>query len=381
MRSNAPKLGVYVHWPFCARVCPYCDFNVYKDRDVDAERWRAALLGDLRYWAARTEGRSLTSLYFGGGTPSLAPLSVIYGVIGACAEFWGFEDGAEITLEANPTDAEQSRFESFAAAGVNRLSLGVQSFDDAALNFLGRDHDGAEARQAVDIGLKVFPRLTFDLIYALPGQSTDAWRRALREALAIGSKHVSLYQLTIEDGTAFAKAVARGAWSPPDEARAADLFDVTEEATAEAGLPAYETSNHAAPGEESRHNLLYWTGGDYVGVGPGAHGRITGDGERRAIETHLAPQIYLDAIEASGHGAADVAALDPEARLSERLSMGLRLSAGVELSPGEWTALGFRAARIAALEDDGLLVRDGARLKATRDGRRVLNALLAALLA
>ncbi|MEE2690174.1 MAG: radical SAM family heme chaperone HemW [Pseudomonadota bacterium] len=372
------KLGVYVHWPYCARICPYCDFNVYKNRAIDAERWNAALTRDLAGWAVRAPKRKLTSLYFGGGTPSLAPIDVIERVIEACDSLWGFEDGAEITIEANPTDAERSLFRAFAEAGVNRLSIGVQSFDDAALKFLGRDHDGASARRAVEAALSAVERTSFDLIYALPAQTRPAWRAALNEALRIGAPHLSLYQLTIESGTAFERAVARGVWSPPSEDIGADLYDIAQEETSRAGLPAYEISNHAGPGGESRHNLLYWTHQDYIGVGPGAHGRLTEAGRRVATETPLAPEAYLAAVENSGCGASLIETLTPEATLIERLSMGLRLTGGVAL-PGE--DLDRLSAHIGKLEKDGLLALEGERLRATSGGRRILNAVLAQLLA
>ena len=380
MTPETPRLGVYVHWPFCARICPYCDFNVYRNRGVEVERWHSALIRDLEYWAARAPGRKLTSLYFGGGTPSLAPLPVIESVIEACERLWGFDASPEITLEANPTDAERDRFADFARAGVNRLSLGVQSFDDEALKFLGRDHDGVSARQSVELALSVFPRMTFDLIYALPGETAEAWRKSLQEALALGAPHLSLYQLTIEEGTAFDKAVTRGRWAPPEDDVAAALFDIAQEETAKAGLPAYEVSNHAGAGNESKHNMLYWTGGDYVGVGPGAHGRLTIGDERLATETHLRPEEYLAAVESEGYGASLTAPLNAEARLVERLSMGLRLMDGMTLSAREVGTLGARAARFQQLSEEGFLSIEGARLRATADGRRVLNAMLARLL-
>lgn len=381
MGNDAPKLGVYVHWPFCARICPYCDFNVYKHREVAAGRWRDALIRDLEHWAQRTPGRSLTSLYFGGGTPSLAPPAVIEGVIEACDRLWGFEASPEITLEANPTDAELARFEAFLRAGVNRLSLGVQSFDDAALAFLGRNHDGAAARRGVDVALSVFGNVTFDLIYALPGQSAKNWRTALGAAIALGAPHLSLYQLTIEPGTAFEKAVGRGKWTPPADDVAADLFDIAQELTAAAGLPAYEISNHARPGAESKHNMLYWTGGDYIGVGPGAHGRLTFGEERIATETPLRPEEYLRTVETTGRGASLQSALDAEAQLIEKLTMGLRLAEGVALLPADQTALGDRTGRAEALAAEGYLARDSHTLKATPEGRRLLNAVLSRLLA
>jgi len=376
-----PPLGVYVHWPYCARICPYCDFNVYRTREVDAARWRRALAADLKSAAARTGARQLKSLYFGGGTPSLAPIDVVESVIEACDALWGFEPGVEITLEANPTDAESARFRAFKSAGVNRLSIGVQSFDDAALKFLKRNHDARAARDAVELGLDTFPRLTFDLIDALPGESPADWRKSLREALALGATHLSLYQLTIEPGTAFERAERRGVFTPAPDDRAADLFDIAQEETARAGRPAYEISNHAAPGAESRHNLLYWTGGDYVGIGPGAHGRLTLGEDRLAIETFRTPDEYLEAVESSASGVSSQTRLDCEARLIEKMTMGLRLSAGVAVDGRDRAALGHRVQRLDELVEEGLLEWRGERLIATPVGRRILNALLAAILA
>lgn len=363
--------GVYVHWPYCARICPYCDFNVYKNKPVDADAWAAALTRDLARNAARTGARKLSSLYFGGGTPSLMPLSVIESVIGACARLWGFEDNAEITLEANPTDAEQSRFEAFAGAGVNRLSLGVQSLRDDALKFLGRDHDAAAARRAIDAAQASFARVTFDLIYARPGQTLDGWRKELAEALTLGAAHLSLYQLTIEAGTAFATAVAKGRWAPAGDDLCADMFDAAQEMTAAAGLPAYEISNHAAQGQESRHNLVYWTYGDYVGVGPGAHGRLTEAGVRIATETPLSPEDYLAG---APH---DETALSAAETAMERLSMGLRLHRGIPFADGDpFFADAVAYERLDRLIGDGLIEWDGTTLTATADGRRILNRVL-----
>ena len=364
-------LGVYVHWPYCARICPYCDFNVYKNKPVDAQAWSAALTRDLERYAARTQGRKLTSLYFGGGTPSLAPRSVIENVIEACERLWGFEDGAEITLEANPTDAEQSRFEGFAGAGVNRLSLGVQSLRDEALKFLGRDHDAAAAKRAIDAAQASFARVTFDLIYARPGQTLDDWREELAEALALGATHLSLYQLTIEPGTAFATAVGKGRWAPAGDDLCADMFDAAQEMTEAAGLPAYEISNHAMPGEESRHNLVYWTYGDYVGVGPGAHGRLTEGAVRIASETSLSPKEYL-----AGARHAETALTPAEAAM-ERLSMGLRLHRGIPFADGDaFFAEAGAYERLDRLIGDGLLQWDGKTLAAAAHGRRILNRVL-----
>ncbi|MCB2096567.1 MAG: coproporphyrinogen III oxidase [Parvularculaceae bacterium] len=368
--------GVYVHWPFCARICPYCDFNIYRDRGVDAERWTRALTRELAYWAERTQGRRLTSVYFGGGTPSLAPLPVIEAVIDECERLWGFAPDPEITIEANPTNAETSRFRAFHTAGVNRLSLGVQSFDDAALRFLGRDHDAATAQSAIETALAVFARVTADFIYARPEQTARMWGEELSRAISTGLTHLSLYQLTIEPGTAFDRAVSKKRWAPADEDVAADLFDATQELTAAAGLPAYEISNHAAPGEESRHNFLYWRQDDYVGVGPGAHGRVTTDGVRIATETELKPADYLGMVESKGCGAAFQGALSEKEVLAERLIMGLRTLEGARLNPSEWEAL---EERIAPLVAQGLIRRCDERLVAGKEGRRILDTLLATL--
>lgn len=368
--------AIYVHWPFCAAICPYCDFNVHKDRGADAGRWTAALTAELRHWAALTSRRRVTSLYFGGGTPSLAPLAVIDGVIAAAARLWGFAGDAEITLEANPADA--ARFGDFRAAGVNRLSLGVQSFDDAALKFLGRDHSGAEARRAIDRTLALFPRASADFIYARPGQTVDPWTEELGAALSAGLKHLSLYQLTIEPGTAFDRQVAKGRWAPAGDGLAADLFDAAQEITAAAGLPAYEISNHAMEGHRARHNSAYWSGADYLGIGPGAHGRVTIEGKRRATETARAPTAYLARVETDGCALTlDEALSESEARI-EKFAMGLRTVDGVEADASDLAALG---PRFAAMIEEGFLTRDGARLVATADGRRLLNAVLERLFA
>ena len=364
-------LGVYVHWPYCARICPYCDFNVYKNRDIDADAWVAALTRDLEVWAHQTTGRKLSSLYFGGGTPSLAPLPIIESVIAECTRLWGFEDGAEITLEANPTDAEQSRFAELASAGVNRLSLGVQSLRNDALKFLGRNHDARAALSAIEAAQQAFSRITFDLIYARPEQTLEDWRVELSEALALGAQHLSLYQLTIEPGTAFAKAVDNDRWKPTDDDLCADMFDAAQEMTAAAGLPAYEISNHAAPGEESRHNLIYWNYGDYIGVGPGGHGRLT-DGDTR-IETvaPLAPKDYL-----AGAPFTKAALTTREATL-ERLSMGLRLVQGIAFTASDsYFAEPDAQKKLKMLVADHLLEWDGGRLCATPAGRRILNRVL-----
>ncbi|NOX81427.1 MAG: radical SAM protein, partial [Alphaproteobacteria bacterium] len=321
--------------------------------------------------------RKLASLYFGGGTPSLAPLGVIDAVIRACERLWGFAPEPEITIEANPTDAEQLHFEALANAGVNRLSLGVQSLRDDALAFLGRDHDAAGARRAIETARRIFNRTTFDLIYARPGQTLDAWREELSEALDFGAGHLSLYQLTIEPGTAFAKAVNAGRWAPANEDQCADQFDLAQEMTAAAGLPAYEISNHASPAEHSRHNLIYWNYHDYIGVGPGAHGRLSIDGRRLATEAAKAPADYL----AGGADGYAIEQLDAAAQLVERLTMGLRLTDGITLYADDYFyADEARTKRLHALIADDLVTLDCGRLRATANGRRVLNAVLFELL-
>jgi putative oxygen-independent coproporphyrinogen III oxidase len=378
---TAAPLGIYVHWPYCARICPYCDFNVYKNREIDAARWANALTRDLEHWAAHTQDRNLTSLYFGGGTPSLAPVSVIEQVIQTCERLWDFTPDPEITLEANPTDAERSLFEDFSRAGVNRLSLGVQSLRDDALKFLGRDHDAASARRAIQTAQQIFKRTTFDLIYARPAQTLDEWRDELNEALSFGVTHLSLYQLTIEPGTAFATQAKAQRWTPPNNDLCADQFDLAQETTAAAGMPAYEISNHAAPGQQSRHNLIYWRYQDYIGIGPGAHGRLTINGKRTAIETFAKPEDYLKQIETTGASASLMDPLDAEAQLTERLTMGLRLHEGVTLYADDvFYTDENRAESLRHMIEDGLLAHDCGRLIATPTGRRLLNRLLYELL-
>lgn len=373
-----PEFAVYVHWPFCTRICPYCDFNVHKDKGADADRWRAALTRELAHWAALTPGRRVSSLYFGGGTPSLAPPAVIAGVIEATNDLWGFEAGAEVTLEANPADADPARLAGFQRLGVNRLSLGVQSFDDRALKFLGRDHDGDSARRAIGAALEIFPRVSADFIYALPGQGIDPWAEELCAALATGLNHLSLYQLTIEPGTAFDRAATKGRWAPADDGLSADLFDLTQEITSAANLPAYEISNHAAPGHRSRHNGAYWRQADYIGVGPGAHGRVTIAGARHATETARAPADYLARIEAAGSALVLDDPLTEEDIRIEKYAMGLRTIDGVEIDAGDEALIG---ARIETLVAEGVIERREGRVFASADGRRLLNTVLARLFA
>jgi len=380
--------ALYVHWPFCRSKCPYCDFNSHVRESIDQARWRTALLCEIGH-AADEEAPGLgplTSIFFGGGTPSLMDPATAAAVIERVADRWGLTPDAEITLEANPTSVEAGRLADFRAAGVNRVSLGVQALDDDSLKALGRQHGVAEALAAVRTAAGLFARYSFDLIYARPGQTVALWRDELRRALAEAGNHLSLYQLTIEPGTAFHTLFNRGELAVPGEDDAATLYEITQNIMADAGLPAYEISNHAAPGAESRHNLTYWRYGNYAGVGPGAHGRITQGGRTLAYRRRCAPERWLDDVEESGHGTADALPVEPDRRIAEILMTGLRLRAGI--ARGRFEALtgeGFESAldgrRLADLAEEGLLVLDRDGLRATADGRQRLNALLAHLLA
>ena len=380
-----PGFGVYIHWPFCRSLCPYCDFNSHVRDSVDQQRWRRALIAELEHYAEATPGRRVTSVFFGGGTPSLMAPETVAALIERIGALWRLAPEAEITLEANPTSVEAGKFAGFRAAGVNRASLGVQSFDDTALAFLGRRHSAAEAVAALDLARRHFPRFSFDLIYARPGQSATAWRQELARALDEASSHLSVYQLTLEPGTMFHAAARRGELVVPDEQPAAELYEATQEVLEDAGLPAYEISNHARPGAECRHNLTTWRYGDYLGVGPGAHGRLTLGGEKLATRQHRAPEAWLELVETRGHA---TRARDPIARqdrLAEILMMGLRLAEGVaraafqrELGAAPEALLS--QARLRAAADAGYLRLDAAGLRATAAGRQRLDALLAHLL-
>ena len=379
-------LAVYVHWPFCLSKCPYCDFNSHVRERLDEPAWRRALLAEIDYFAALAPGRRAGSLFFGGGTPSLMSPETVAAVIARVDRRWPLDDDAEITLEANPTSVEAGRFKGFRAAGINRLSLGVQALDDRALRFLGRAHDLDEALAALAVAQAVFDRVSFDLIYARPGQTLADWRAELGRALAFGAEHLSLYQLTIEPGTAFHARAARGEIVPPGGDAAARLYDATREICAAAGRPAYEISNHAAPGAESRHNLAYWRGGDYVGVGPGAHGRLTLDGRTVAFRQQRAPETWRAAVELEGHGLRERRTLTREERINEILMMGLRLAEGVSFArfrerAGVALDRALDPARLATLIEGGLVARDARGIRATPAGRGLLDALLAELLA
>ena len=386
MTTLEPGFGIYVHWPFCLSKCPYCDFNSHVRAGVDQGRWRAALLAELDHYAADTAGRTVTSLFFGGGTPSLMQPATVGAAIDRAAARWRLAPDIEITLEANPTSAEAACFDGFRAAGVNRLSLGVQALDDRALRFLGRGHSAAEAMAAVALAQARFARTSFDLIYARPGQGAAAWREELTRAVALAGEHLSVYQLTIEPGTAFEGAHRRGELATPDEDTAAALYETTQELMAAAGLPAYEISNHARPGAECRHNLTYWRYGDYVGIGPGAHGRLTIDGVKLATRQHRAPEAWLAAVEAEGHATRRRQPVPPAERLNEMLMMGLRLADGVarprfRVETGLEPEAALDGERLRRLAAGGFLVLDDAGLRATAAGRQRLDAVLAALLA
>ena len=373
--TSRPKLGVYVHWPYCARICPYCDFNVFKDRKGDEPAALArAIVADLEAQAALTGPRELASIFLGGGTPSLMDPAWAGEIIAAARRLWTPAADLEVTLEANPTDAEAQRFAAFADAGVNRLSLGLQSLDDAALSFLGRNHDAATAIRATQAATRAFPRLSIDMIYARPGQTPAAWARELQAALDLGAEHVSPYQLTIEAGTAFDRAVRRGQFSPPDAETGAELFDTTQRVLEAAGFDAYEVSNHArGEAARSRHNLIYWQGHDYVGAGPGAHGRITLDGARQATCAAVRPADYIARVAEAGMGFATSEALSAREAAQERLLSGLRVTEGVPLA--DVAALEIPPERIADLVGLGLLADDPQRLRATPAGRLVLDRL------
>jgi len=375
----AGGLGVYVHWPYCERICPYCDFNVVRDRGA-GETGRSlggAIIADLAAHAALTGPRLMTSLFFGGGTPSLMRPDQVAQIVDVARGLWTAAPGFEITLEANPTSAEADRFSAFAQAGVNRLSLGVQSLDDDALRFLGRNHDAATARRAASLAADAFPRLSIDLIYALPGQSGAAWRRQLSGALALGAEHISPYQLTIEPGTAFHRAVGRGAWREPAGQLAADLYEITQDVLETAGFDAYEISNHArGEGARSRHNLTYWRGEDYVGVGPGAHGRLTLEGSRWASVGARSVAGYVEAVRKDGIGSAREP-LSPRDVAVERLLMGLRTSEGVALA--DLAALPLDGERLGRLDAAKLVRSNDGRVKATARGRLVLDGIVADL--
>ncbi|MBA3576438.1 MAG: coproporphyrinogen III oxidase [Sphingomonas sp.] len=374
-QAGGGDIALYIHWPFCVSKCPYCDFNSHVRSGIDQDEWREALLADLAHEARLLPGRRLTSIFFGGGTPSLMEPATVEALIAAAQKHWPASDDVEITLEANPNSVEAERFADLASAGVNRLSLGLQSFDDSALAFLGRAHSAGEGLAALEVAQEHFGRVSFDLIYALPGDTETGWSAALRRALSLGTTHLSLYQLTIEPGTRFASLHQAGKLQPLDSDLAAALFELTGAMTSQVGLAAYEISNHAAPGAESRHNLTYWRYGDYAGIGPGAHGRRLG---ARTVR-HRKPENFLSALARNGHGMVEEEKLSAREAADEALVMGLRLSEGIDAGALErrfgapvidWS----RADRLAA---SGHLARSGTHIAVTPAGRLLLDRILA----
>jgi putative oxygen-independent coproporphyrinogen III oxidase len=375
-------LAVYVHWPFCQSKCPYCDFNSHAKRSIGEEEYVSAMIAELRYYAGQTARRPVTSIFFGGGTPSLMAPATAASLLDEIATLWPVEPGCEITLEANPSSVEAGRFAGFREAGVNRLSLGVQSLDEAALRFLGRLHSAGEARRALEIAARHFERVSFDLIYARPGQTVQAWRDELTEALGMALGHLSLYQLTIEPETPFYHLHQSGKLRIPGGELSADLYELTQEICDAAGLPAYEVSNHASPGQESRHNLTYWRYGDYVGAGPGAHGRIGAGKTKTATAAIRAPAAWAAQVAKLGHGCAEASELGAREQAEEMLLMGLRLSEGLDLDRLRGRT-GYRpdAASLSALQEEGLLQTEDSHVRATASGRLVLNAIIESLAA
>jgi putative oxygen-independent coproporphyrinogen III oxidase len=373
-------LALYIHWPFCLVKCPYCDFNSHVRDRFETLDWQQALLADMRHEAKLTAGQPLTSIFFGGGTPSLMPPEMVSALLTDAERLWGFAPDIEITLEANPSSVEAAKFAALASAGVNRVSLGLQSFSDRELKFLGRLHNAAEGLAALEVAQKHFARVNFDLIYALPGHTAALWKGDLERALSLGTGHLSLYQLTIEPGTKFATMVRQAQFTPLDDDAAAELYDLTRDFTAAAGLPAYEISNHARPGEQSRHNLTYWRYQDYVGIGPGAHGRRQG----KATIRHKKPENWLSAVTTAGHGINEERALGQREQASEALLMGLRLTEGIDIA-----ALASRfdmppaalcdAAKLAFYCKQGLTWRRGDRIGVTGTGMPLLDGLLTEL--
>ena len=380
--GKGETLAIYIHWPFCRSKCPYCDFNSHVRDSIDEARWRNAYLRELDRVAAETFGRPVGSVFFGGGTPSLMDPATTGAILDRIAARWPVDAGVEVTLEANPSTAEAARFRSFREAGVDRLSVGVQALDDDALRFLGRSHSAVEARAAVSLGAEIFPRFSFDLIWGWPGHTVAAWGRQLGAALAMAGEHVSAYQLTIEPGTAF----WRDHVPAMNEDASLDLFETTQDLLTAAGLPAYEISNHARPGAECRHNLAVWRGGDYLGIGPGAHGRLTRRAGAEATRALRSPEKWLGKVERTGSGLAERLPLTARERRAELVLLGLRLSEGIRRN-------GFRAITgiepedavdreaLARLLDAGFLECDDAGLKATAEGRLCLNAVVSQLLA
>ncbi len=375
--------GLYIHWPFCQAKCPYCDFNSHVSAEIDQARWLAAYISEIKRVSSETRDRILTSVFFGGGTPSLMSPEMVAAILDEVRRGWRAKNDLEITLEANPTSIEMARFQGFRDAGVNRVSVGIQALNDDDLRRLGRMHNVAEARSAFDVAQRCFDRVSFDLIYARQHQSVDDWQNELKTALGMAADHLSLYQLTIEPGTVFAERYDRGLLRGlPGEDPAADMYDVTQNLCEAAGLPAYEVSNHAKPDAASRHNLIYWRGGDYAGIGPGAHGRLTKGGRRFATETALMPQAWLERVEQAGSGETIGSELSRVEWSEEYLMMAMRLREGADLARYESIRQApLNQERLDALQEMGLVSLQNGRLSATTTGRPILNAILAELLA
>ena len=384
---NETPLGLYVHWPFCLSKCPYCDFNSHVSDSIDIDAFRESYRRELNYFAGQISKRPLHSIFFGGGTPSLMPADLVEDIISHADKLFGLEQGCEITLEANPTSYETNKFKDFNAAGINRVSIGVQSLHEKDLKFLGRQHSADEAIKAIKSAQNIFDRLSFDLIYARPDQSINAWQDELKRAIDFGTSHLSLYQLTIEQGTAFHTQYNRGDFSIPNEGLAADLYEATQEITNAVGLPSYETSNHAALGEESRHNLIYWRYDDYIGIGPGAHGRYKDShGQKWASRTHLAPQKWLERCTEYGHGTHPLEKIDNEMQFSEAIMMGLRLKQGLNLNTisqktqSPWQDIIDEKKLIMLEKEDLIQIDDDKQIRATESGALCINALVSMLL-
>ena len=378
---TSSEFGIYVHWPFCKAKCPYCDFNSHvRHHRIDAMSYARALAAELQWFAEQTPGRAVSSIFFGGGTPSLMPPQAVAHILDKIASLWAVSESVETTLEANPTSIEAENFRGYRAAGVNRVSVGVQALNDTDLKALGRQHTAEEALAAFRLAAKIFPRVSFDLIYARPSQTTHQWRAELTQALGEQQGHMSLYQLTIEPGTAYFDLHARGSLVVPPEDCATDLYDLTQELTAKAGLAAYEVSNHAALSQESRHNTLYWRYGEYAGVGPGAHSRLAAGENRRALMAEKHPEAWAALVAEKGTGVTEDSLVVPAEQASEYLLMGLRMWDGIDLD--RYERLAGRAMdpnKIAGLKSLGLIKRQGANLRATPEGRRLLNALITEL--
>ena len=395
MALSSPRLGLYVHWPFCKAKCPYCDFNSHVRAGVDHGAWANALCAELRWVAGEmgsggsegSRGRPLQSVFFGGGTPSLMEPSTVAAILAEAERLFGFASNIEITLEANPTSSEFSKFQDFKEAGINRISLGLQALNAPDLQFLGREHSATEAIAALEAATRVFGRVSGDLIFGRPNQTVKAWEAELEQAISLGTNHLSLYQLTIEEGTPFFARHARGEFALLSDDIQADMLDVTRSITAKHGMQAYEVSNYARLGEESRHNLIYWQYQDYIGIGPGAHGRVSKDGRKYATRAHRAPEIWLERVQQSGHGYHPFENVSEADQIKEILMMGLRLEQGIDITPqGHGVLLqpflnqDTVSGRIKTLVDNGLLTLTGINLTATFEGRKRLNAVLEFLL-